>query len=116
MTRRTITLIAAFALVALPGIAADYAHQKYFEHYEGTQTCLNCHQDEAESFFHSQHYQWTGDTPAIVNADGKQLGKMNTINDFCTNPIPAWIGITKNSRGGAVRSATPASGKCRAPR
>ena len=83
----------------MPAVAADYSHQEYFEHYEGTSTCLGCHQDEAETFFHSQHYQWTGETPAIVNADGKLLGKKNTINDFCTNPIPAWIGITKNSRG-----------------
>ena len=99
MIRRTITMLSLLALIAMPAIAADYSHQEYFEHYEGTKTCLACHQDEAETFFHSQHYQWTGETPAIVNADGKALGKMNTINDFCTNPVPAWIGITKNSRG-----------------
>jgi hypothetical protein len=99
MIRRTITLLSLLTLVAMPALAADYTHQEYFEHYEGTKTCLGCHQDEAETFFHSQHYQWKGATPAIVNAEGQALGKKNTINDFCTNPIPAWIGITKNSRG-----------------
>ena len=99
MIRRSITLMSLLALVAMPALAADYSHKEYFEHYEGTTTCLGCHQDEAETFFHSQHYQWTGETPAIVNAEGKALGKKNTINDFCTNPIPSWIGITKNSRG-----------------
>jgi len=100
MARRTISLLSLFVLLALPAAAGTkYSHQEYFEHYEGTKTCLECHQDEAETFFHSQHYQWTGETPAIVNAEGEKLGKRNTINDFCTNPMPSWIGITKNSRG-----------------
>jgi hypothetical protein len=94
-----ITLMSLLAFAALPAVAADYSHQEYFEHYEGTKTCLKCHTKDAKTFFHSQHYQWKGQTPAIVNAEGQPLGKINTINDFCTNPIPAWIGITKNSRG-----------------
>jgi len=100
--RRTLVGLAVIAIAAaLPADAAKkkYSHENYFEHYEGTKTCLTCHEDEAVSFFHSQHYQWTGETPAIVNSDGERLGKKNTINDFCTNPMPAWIGITKNSRG-----------------
>ena len=99
MIRRSITLTALLALAAMPAFAADYSHQEYFEHYDGTKTCLKCHQDEAESFFHSQHYQWLGDAPDIVDANGKQLGKRNTINDFCTNPMSNWIGIVKNSQG-----------------
>ena len=76
-----------------------YAHQEYFEHYEGTATCLECHEQEAEDFFHSQHYQWLGDAPDIVNADGRRLGKMNTMNDFCTYPAANWIGNVENSDG-----------------
>lgn len=79
--------------------AAKYAHQEYFEHYEGTKTCLECHEEEAETFFHSQHYQWRGDAPNIVNADGQKLGKMNTINDFCTSPQANWIGVVTNQAG-----------------
>lgn len=78
------------------------AHADYFEHYEGTKTCLACHRESAENFFHSQHYQWKGDAPSIVNANGKKLGKMNTFNDFCTSPRGNWIGFVKNSRGETI--------------
>jgi hypothetical protein len=74
-----------------------YSHSEYVEKYEGTKTCLECHKDEAESFFHSQHYQWQGDAPGIVNAKGRKLGKLNTMNDFCTNPLANWIGNALNA-------------------
>jgi hypothetical protein len=75
------------------------SHAEYFEHYEGTATCLECHQDEAEAFFHSQHYQWRGETPQLVNAHGGKQGKLTMINDFCTNPVPNWIGEVTNEEG-----------------
>src|SRR5438477_6919740 len=81
---------------------AEFTHAGYFEHYEGTRTCLACHEDEARNFFQSQHYQWRGEAPFIVNANGKKLGKMNTINDFCTSPAANWIGLVKNSRGEVI--------------
>ena len=34
-----------------------------------------------------------------MNGKGRKLGKMNTVNDFCTNPRYNWIGLAKNSRG-----------------
>lgn len=79
-----------------------YSHSEYFEHYEGTKTCLRCHQKDAESFFHSQHYQWKGDAPFIINSNKQKLGKMNTFNDFCTSPRGNWIGNVKNSRGDII--------------
>ena len=84
------------------GEAPAQPHTEYFQHYEGTRTCLSCHEKEAQSFFHSQHYQWKGETPSLVNSHGRKLGKMNTINDFCTSPAANWIGITLNSRGEVV--------------
>ncbi len=110
MSARLFT-VALAALAALPAAAAESTHKEYFEHYEGTSTCLACHHDEAESFFHSQHYQWQGDAPQIVNADGKKLGKRNTINDFCTNPMANWIGLVRNSRGEVI---TKGCSKCHA--
>ena len=98
-------LLAACAVIltgaASAALAQDPApsHASYFEHYEGTATCLTCHEAEAKSFFVSQHYQWRGNSPAIVNSKGRQLGKMNTFNDFCTSPTGNWIGIVRNSRG-----------------
>jgi hypothetical protein len=109
-SRRIVGLVPA-ALAVLVGTAgtalraaSDDAvkksdHKQYFEHYEGTRTCLECHRDEALAFFESQHYQWRGESPGIVNSEGKKLGKINTINDFCTNPGASWIGLTRNSRG-----------------
>ena len=93
---RVAIALGVILLLAGPAVAGEkstYTHQEYFEHYEGTTTCLGCHQDEAETFFHSQHYQWQGEAPNIVNADGQKLGKMNTMNDFCTNPMSNWIGM-----------------------
>jgi hypothetical protein len=99
MNVRTLLLLLLLSTLALATDQAspEYKHKDYFEHYEGTKTCLQCHQKEAESFFHSQHYQWKGAAPHIANAKGRALGKMNTINDFCTNPGGAnWIGLIKN--------------------
>ncbi len=98
------------SLVIVTALAGDssaarrtYSHQDdYFEHYEGTSTCLECHEEEATSFFHSQHYQWQGQSPNITNADGEMLGKMNTMNDFCTNPAASWIGNSANAEGKVI--------------
>lgn len=102
--------ILVFVIIAVsiagPVRAGDtpaYTHKEYFETYEGTKTCLECHEDAAVAFFHSQHYQWSGEAPAIANMPGKKkgmrLGKMNSINDFCTNPLPSWIGNAVNEDG-----------------
>jgi len=98
--RTTLIAWAALLATAAPAAVAAGGHEKRFEHYEGTQTCLECHEEEAEAFFHSQHYQWRGGTPAIVNADGEKLGKLEMINDFCTSPAgPQWIGQVKSDDG-----------------
>jgi hypothetical protein len=97
--KRIVAVVASLGLAAAVAQAKEYSHQKYFEHYEGTTTCLKCHEKEATTFFHSQHYQWRGQAPQIVDAGGKLLGKINTINDFCTNPLANWIGLVHNSRG-----------------
>ena len=102
MMKTTATLVLSLVFVAAlagtaPAVRQHYSHQDdYFEHYEGTRTCLECHEQEAQDFFHSQHYQWRGKTPNVVNADGMELGKLNTMNDFCTNPNPSWIGNAVN--------------------
>lgn len=103
-TQTAIVLVVALGSLVAGGLiqtagAEEYAHQDYFEHYEGTSTCLECHDDAAEAFFHSVHYQWQGETPDLVGADDRRLGKMNTINDFCTNPAANWIGNVKNPDG-----------------
>ncbi|MCX7895120.1 MAG: hypothetical protein N2447_04055 [Thermoanaerobaculum sp.] len=96
------SVLSFLALVAVPLAVLASDHRGYFQHYEGTKTCLACHEQEAKSFFHSQHYQWRGPAANVVNAKGKYLGKINTINDFCTNPQASWIGVVRNSRGDVV--------------
>lgn len=121
---RRIAFIVCSILFGAVGFATTAAetestHATYFEHYEGTKTCLACHEKDAESFFHSQHYQWRGDAPAIVNAGGKKLGKINTVNDFCTSPTGNWIGLVRNSRGDVITRGCSAchagSGKLPSP-
>ncbi|MFN7947589.1 MAG: hypothetical protein U0Z53_19725 [Blastocatellia bacterium] len=103
---KSFVAVGFLALMVVAGHAPaqdqEYSHATYFEHYEGTATCLQCHREEAESFFHSQHYQWRGNAPQIVNARGRKLGKLNTINDFCTSPTGNWIGFVRNSRGDVI--------------
>jgi hypothetical protein len=102
---KPIFILGALIVLAGPSWAGEtphYSHAEYFDEYEGTKTCLECHEKEAKSFFHSQHYQWRGDAPGIVNANGEKLGKMNTMNDFCTNPLANWIGNSLNPDGQVV--------------
>src|SRR6266542_1293176 len=98
----SVLLLGLLLGVAVAQEAKKYSHGEYFEHYQGTKTCMECHQKEAETFFHSHHYQWRGPAPDIVNAGGKQLGKLNLINDYCTSPTGNWIGLVKNSRGEVI--------------
>jgi hypothetical protein len=108
MKRNPLLLPLLALLVAGPALAdslaakTPYSHKDAFEHYEGTKTCLACHEREATTFFHSQHYQWKAPAPGIVDSKGRQLGKINTINDFCTSPMANWIGIVKNGRGDSL--------------
>ena len=97
----------AVCLLALAGGAVaetgkpPNSHALRWEHYEGTTTCLECHEQQAMDFFHSQHYQWNGGTPNLVNTEeDTQLGKLSMINDFCTSPGgDQWIGKVKNDAG-----------------
>ena len=94
-----VAIVVVFLTAGTTFASTEYSHQEYFEHYEGTKTCLECHEDEATSFFHSKHYQWKGPAPNAVASHGQELGKINMINDFCTNPQPNWIGKIVNDQG-----------------
>jgi hypothetical protein len=99
-----IVMLTALLVMGLAASAAEAAgknpHERFVKNYEGTQTCLKCHEEEAENFFHTQHYQWRGATPDLVNSGGLELGKLSMVNDFCTNPTgPQWIGKVKNAEG-----------------
>jgi hypothetical protein len=77
-------------------------HQGLVKEYEGTKTCLACHEAQAEHAFGSIHYQWKAPAPNLVNSGKEKIGKINSTNDFCTNPAFQWIGILTNDQGKVI--------------
>jgi hypothetical protein len=56
--------------------------------YDGPQTCIACHSDEANGALNSVHLQWSGSTPDVPNISG-DTGKWEQVNTYCTAPAPA---------------------------
>lgn len=53
--------------------------------YNGPETCIGCHQQEASEMLDSLHMQWSAPTPALTNGSAEAMGKGNKgINTFCT--------------------------------
>lgn len=77
-------------------------HQGFVQSFDGTKTCLACHEEQAKHAFGSIHYQWKAPAPNIVNSSGQKIGKINSTNDFCTNPSFQWIGILTNAQGKVI--------------
>ncbi|HEY5898069.1 MAG TPA: hypothetical protein VIV54_10915, partial [Burkholderiales bacterium] len=77
-------------------------HQKLVQRYEGTTTCLACHEEQAKHAFSSIHYQWKAPAPNLLNAGAEKIGKINSTNDFCTNPSFQWISILTNDQGKVI--------------
>ena len=50
---------------------------------EVTAACIDCHEDEAEAFLDTAHWNWLGDTPDLEGHEGEDVGKANLINNFC---------------------------------
>ena len=77
-------------------------HQNFVKGYEGTKTCLSCHEGQAKHVFGSIHYKWKAPAPNLVNSNNQKIGKINATNDFCTNPSFQWIGILTNDQGKVI--------------
>jgi len=60
-------------------------HELYFSAilYEGTESCLMCHQETAESMLGMGHFRWQGKVENIVGQKGQDLGKNQLLNNFC---------------------------------
>ncbi len=60
-------------------------HYLYFDlrPYEGTKTCLMCHEEEGTEMLDSAHFKWEGKVDNIVGLEGKTHGKNDLINNFC---------------------------------
>ncbi len=51
--------------------------------YEGTQSCILCHESEAVEALDMGHFKWAGKVENIVGMEGKELGKRDLLNNFC---------------------------------
>ena len=60
-------------------------HDLYFSlrPYEGTLTCLMCHEGEGDEMLQTGHFKWAGKTENIVGLEGGVHGKKDLINNFC---------------------------------
>jgi len=60
--------------------------------WNGADTCLQCHTEEAKEVFSSVHYQWLGQTPYMNNGPAIQ-GKLDVgVNSYCINIKGNWNG------------------------
>lgn len=103
-TLSTLAVIGGFATLVTAGtirVAADDSggavgtagsHVGRFTSYEGTRTCLRCHESEALAMHGSVHYQWQGDASESDGLNSPIAGKMGGINDFCIYPDINWLG------------------------
>jgi hypothetical protein len=60
-------------------------HELYFDlrPYEGTQSCLMCHEEEAAGVLDMGHFKWSGKAENIVGMEDMQIGKRDLLNNFC---------------------------------
>jgi len=60
-------------------------HELYFGTilYEGTESCLLCHEAEAMAVLDMGHFKWEGKTSNIAGLEGGTHGKNDLLNNFC---------------------------------
>lgn len=66
-------------------------HVEYFagKSYEGTKTCLTCHEDIGDNVLTTGHWKWEGLASNIQGHEEQVHGKNNLVNNFC-------IGVPSN--------------------
>jgi hypothetical protein len=58
--------------------------------WDGPQTCLTCHTDEAYQVHGSVMYQWEGATPDMVSGPDQQGKISGAVNSYCINILGNW--------------------------
>lgn len=85
--------LAFFILCSVaPAVAVDAAQPHTGLVWEGTQTCIACHNGQARDLHSSSHYQW--EAPALYTVNGPPIqGKLNTaLNSYCLAILGNWGG------------------------
>jgi hypothetical protein len=91
------TFLLGVLLFALGSVSA-FDHSTVIDKYEGSKTCIGCHEDEVKDVFNSFHYQWAGEITDIAGKGSVVHGKRYAYNDFCgavfyNGEVPInWIG------------------------
>lgn len=83
--KKVLFLAVSLLLLNMTAYAVD--HSKFIEGpfadaSEVTKVCLECHEDQATDFMKTPH--WTWEREQVVNGKLQKLGKINSINNFCT--------------------------------
>ena len=60
--------------------------------WNGADTCLRCHQDEAAQVHGSVMYQWEGDAPDMASGPARQGKAAGAVNSYCVNIAGNWGG------------------------
>ena len=61
------------------------AHKTYFagKAYEGTKSCLTCHQDIGDDVLKTGHWNWQGIASNLEGHEAEEHGKNDLVNNFC---------------------------------
>ena len=57
-------------------------HKTFISDYEGTQTCLVCHSEDAAHVMESGHWNWSGVVDDIAGLEGQTHGKVDLLNNY----------------------------------
>ncbi len=60
--------------------------------WNGAETCLQCHEDEARQVHGSVMYQWEGDAPDMDSGPARQGKAAGAVNSYCVNIAGNWGG------------------------
>jgi len=92
MKNYRLAILGLISIVAVALFSADLyaaaAHNGLT--WQGSQTCLTCHETEARDMHGASHYQWQG--PALYTVNGPDTqGKLNTaFNSYCIATLGNW--------------------------
>lgn len=65
-----------------------------------TRACLTCHEDAGEQMLHTTHFTWLSEPVTVSWRDEPvQVGKANSLNNFCIGVQSNWTGCTRCHTG-----------------
>ncbi len=103
-TRLSLLFLAVFILPALPAAAINIVedHQDiegpFVTGPDVTAVCLECHEDEAHDFMKTSHWTWMP-MQDVIGKGEVELGKKNTMNNFCVGISSNWAACTSCHAG-----------------